>query len=402
MPLYYYRAKSGPDKLVEGEIEAPDQETALKRIEEKGFFPIKLEEKKIEKRLPSKLTFKKINPRKITVFSRELSILLKSGVPILKALEFMGKQTEDKVFKTIIKGLYSDVKEGESFSSALSKYPKVFSPLYISMVKAGEDSGRLEEVLNILSFYRQQREDLISKTKVALIYPLIMLVVGIFTVIFMLTFVMPRLMNIFSQLGTQLPLPTRMIIYSSEFLKEKWLILVIIFVFFIFIYLKGRNRPQIRWLLSKWKLKTPFIKKFVLSKEIAHFSRTFEVLIRSGVSILKALELSIPVLNNEIIKQEFLKSAKDLKEGGSLGDSLKKSKIFAPFMVSLISIGEESGKLDQSLSELANIYEKNLEETIKVFLTFLEPMMILIMGGLIGFIVMATLLPIFQINIMLR
>lgn len=132
----------------------------------------------------------------------------------------MGKQTEDKLFKAIIKDIYSDVKEGESFSSALSRYPKIFSPLYISMIKAGEDSGRLEEVLNILSFYRQQQEDLISKTKVTLIYPLIMLVVGIFTVIFMLTFVMPRLMNIFSQLGSQLPLPTRMIIFSSEFLKK--------------------------------------------------------------------------------------------------------------------------------------------------------------------------------------
>ncbi len=402
MAIYYYRAKTDPQTVVEGEIEASNKESALKKIEEMGYFPVRLEEK-VLKDIPSKrVLFKRVSFRTITVFTRQIAILIKAGVPILRALEIISHQMQNSYFKRVVLKLHSEIKEGQSFSSALAKFPMVFSNFYTSMVKAGEDSGKLEEVLLRIANYRQKQADIFSKVKIALVYPIIMLLVGVGTVIFMLSFVVPRLMNIFSELGSQLPLPTRILISLSTLLKEKWPLIVISLCVFLLIYLRQRKRKEVRVFLSILKLRIPVLKDFVFKKDIALLSRTLEILIKSGIPILRGLNLVIPILNNEVIKSEFLKSIKELEDGASLGTSLGQSKMFPPFVTSLISIGEESGRLDETLGELATIYEEELEEGTKVFTTVLEPIMILFIGSIVGFIVLAMLLPIFQINIMVR
>ena len=401
MPIYHYRAKKGPSKIVEGDIEASSKELAMKRIEEMGYFPIKLEEAasftKSSLKVPGR-----VKPKNITLATRQLASLLRAGVPLLRSLEIISSQATEKSFKSIFEKIHSDIKEGGSLSSAISNYPRIFSNFYVFMIKAGENSAQLAQSLATIANYREKQQDIVSKVKSALVYPLVMLLVGLGTVIFMLTFVMPRLMDIFSDIKEQLPLITKILIFLSDFIKNNWPYLLGSICLIIFIILRERKKKYFNAGLSRLKLQIPFIKNFELKKELARFSRTLEVLIRSGIPILKALGLTIPILDNQVFKKDFLRAKEELEDGASLGNSLKKSKLFPSFVISLISIGEESGRLDAALGELADNYEKELDGSIKIFTTLLEPVLILIMGLLVGFVVMAMLLPIFQINIMIR
>lgn len=403
MALYYYRAKSGPDKVVEGKIEATTREEAIKKIEQLGYFPIKVEESLSTSRIleiPAKNV--KIKRNKIIQFTRQLATLIKAGVPILKALGVIVTQTKDVHLKGVVNGTFCDIKDGCTFSAGLAKYQRIFSPFYIFMIKAGEDSGTLGDVLFRIADYQEKEQEIVSKIKIALVYPIVMFCVGLGTVIFMLTFVMPRLMAIFSDMQSSLPLPTKILLFCSNFLREKWPIFIGLVVLFIFIFKRLSGTKEIRLMISKFCLGFPLVRIFVIRREIARFSRTLQMLLKSGISILKALELTIPILDNEIMKSEFIFSQKELEGGVSLGASLRKSKIFPVYASSLISIGEESGKLDDTLGELASIYEKELEENIKVFTTLIEPVMILLMGLVVGFIVIAMMLPILQLNLMVQ
>ena len=401
MPIYHYRAKKGPSKIVEGDIEASSKELAMKRIEEMGYFPIKLEEAasftKSSLKVPGR-----VKPKNITLATRQLASLLRAGVPLLRSLEIISSQATEKSFKSIFEKIHSDIKEGGSLSSAISNYPRIFSNFYVFMIKAGENSAQLAQSLATIANYREKQQDIVSKVKSALVYPLVMLLVGLGTVIFMLTFVMPRLMDIFSDIKEQLPLITKILIFLSDFIKNNWPYLLGSICLIIFIILRERIKKYFNAGLSRLKLQIPFIKNFELKKELALFSRTFFFLIRRGHTILKALGLTIPILDNQVFKKDFLRAKEELEDGASLGNSLKKSKLFPSFVISLISIGEESGRLDAALGELADNYEKELDGSIKIFTTLLEPVLILIMGLLVGFVVMAMLLPIFQINIMIR
>ncbi|MBN2119661.1 MAG: type II secretion system F family protein [Candidatus Omnitrophica bacterium] len=401
MALYRYKAKETPQKLVEGNIEAATRDDAIKQIEQMGYFPVKVEE---ISEGDATLVFKKvrtsrISSKEITIFSRQLATLIKSGVPILKALGVLVEQTSNMGFKNIISDVFNELKEGSKFSSCLSKYPKVFSTFYVAMVRAGEDSGNLEEVLFSLADYRTSQEDMVSKVKLALLYPVIMLFVGIGTIVFMLTFVMPRLMRIFEDMGEQLPVPTKILISVSQFLSQNWIFILVGLGAFIAVLRFELRRKQARRIASNIKLRLPLVGSLLIKKELARLSRTLELLIKSGIPILKAIELTAPIIDNDIIREGFMESHKELAQGSSLGKTLKRCKVFPAFMTNLISIGEESGKLDLSLAELANSYEKDTQDSIKAFTTILEPIMILGMGLIIGFVVIGMLLPIFQINL---
>ena len=404
MPLYFYKAKKGPDEVIEGKIEAVDEKEAIEKLNRLGYVATKLEvytplTKKISL---SKPTHFKIKYHQITIFSRQLASLLKSGVPILSALAILREQSENPPLKYILTEVYNAIKEGESFSEALKKYPKVFSPLYLALVKTGEDSGDLPNALLRIAEYRQKEEEFLSKFRTALIYPLFMVLVGIGTVIFMLVFVLPKISQIFLNLGQELPLPTRIVLKLSLFFKEKIVWLVFILLLIIFIILRYLKTEKGRKNFDHFKLRVFLLGNFILKTELARFSRTLSLLLKNGLSVIRAIELSIPVLGNEILRNCFSNSLVQLKQGGSFGRSLKESKIIPLFMSNLISVGEESGKLSEALDEITFSYEKDTEDTIKVFTTLLEPILILVIGGIIGFIVIAMLLPIFEMNLAIR
>ena len=411
MPLFYYRAKKGPEEIVDGLIDAPSVDAAIDKINAMGYLPIEVKEggrpvaAGEEQPAPALggtagVLHRRVTGRDITVFSRQLATLIKAGVPILRALTIIAGQSESAGLRAILAQVSRDVKEGKSFSASLTAWPQAFSSFYIAMVRSGEDSGTLQEVLFRIARYRQKQEEMLSRLRAALAYPVLMAVVGTGTVIFMFTYVLPKLITVFSNIGQELPWATRVVLGLSGFLRANGLYLLIGVVVFLILAMRTGATRQGRVLLGSLCLHTPVVRTFLLYSELGRFCRTLEILIRSGIPILRALSVSVPVVSNEILKNELGRSAADLEQGTSFGASLAKAKHLPPFLVSLVSVGEESGKLDEALLEVAETYEQECDEATRILTSLLEPAMILLMGLVIGFIVVAMLLPIFQMNVM--
>ena len=403
MPIYRYRAKKGPNDVIEATLEASSEKDAIEKIHQMGYIPVHMEEcnrRHLSSPAPAaRGSTAGIKSREITIFSRELASLLKSGVPILSAINIILEQS-NPYFKTILMSIHNMVKDGASFSSGLAKYPRLFSPLYIAMVRTGEDSGALSQALLRIADYRTKQEEALSRLRMALAYPILMAVVGVSTIVFMLTFVIPRLTGIFINMGQQLPLPTRILISVSRALSHWWLwVALAVIILLIRRQLKAESSKVA---LSRLRLHLPLFGNLMLKVELSRFSRTLGLLLKSGITILKAIDIAIPVIENEIIKQQLKVSYRELEQGGSFGRSLKNSRLFPLFMTNLIIVGEESGRLNEALSEVADAYERDSDESIKIMTNLLEPLMILVMGLIVGFIVVAMLLPIFEINVMTR
>ena len=402
MPTYKYRAKKDPQNTVDGLVEASSEKEAIEKVSQLGYIPVHIEELPRSARPLVSAAAKpsgKVKSRQITIFSRQLASLLKAGVPILNSLDIISEQSESSGLKDMIAAIHSAVKDGSAFSSALAQHPRIFPSLYIAMIRAGEDSGALSESLLRIADYRAKQEEMFSHLRMAMAYPLLMAGIGLATIVFMLAFVMPRLIKIYSTMEQQLPLPTQIVISLSNNLRQGWPWIILIAAAVTFISRSQLRTQTGRLMLSVIKLHIPVYGAFVLKAEIARFSSTLELLIKAGIPILKALEISIPVLENEIIKNNLRGSYKALEQGGSFGRSLKNSKLFPLFMSNLIVVGEESGKLEEALREVAGAYERDTDEAMKVFSSLLEPLMILSMGIIVGFIVISMLLPIFEINV---
>jgi len=400
--LYKYRAKKGPQETIEGNIEAQSEREAVEKLSSQGYVPLFVKDACGDdaKTALSVKRNTRIKSRQVTIFSRQLSSLIKSGVPILRSINIISEQADDRNLKEAMSFIHNAVKEGSSFSSALQQYPNVFSSLYIAIIKSGEDSGALPDALLRLADYRAKQEEMLSRLRMALAYPTLMALVGVATVIFMLTFVMPRLMGMFSSMGGSLPLPTKILIAVSGGLRHWWFGILVFVLVAAAILRRQLKTPVGRLSYSIFQLHLPVLGEFIQKAELARFSRTLELLIKNGIPILKALDISIPVLENEILKNQLRASSKQLEQGGSLGRSLKNSRAFPIFLTNLLIVGEETGKLYEALAEIASSYERDTDEMMKVMANLLEPLMILVMGLVVGFIVVAMLLPIFQINIM--
>ena len=402
MPIFKYRAKKDSGVIVDGKVEARTETEAIEKLGQIGYLPIRIEQEgkaaEQKARTSAARTAPRIASRSITVFSRELASMIRSGVPILSAIDIISEQSEDQRLKDVLRDIHGSIRDGESFSSALSQYPKIFSGLYVAMVRAGENSGALAEALIKVSEHRVKQEEVMSKLKMASIYPMLMGVVGLGTVIFMLIFVMPRLMQVFVRLGQDLPVPTQILISVSLALRAQWKA-ILLAVLVIMLILRGQTQTRAgKMSLGVIRLRLPILGRFVLKAELSRFCRTLELLIRNGIPILKAINIAIPVLDNEVIKDQLSQSYKDLEQGNSFGRSLKGAPLFPLFMSNLVIVGEESGRLDDALAEIASSYERDVDEAVKIIGNLLEPLMILVMGLVVGFIVMAMLLPVFSIN----
>ncbi|MBI5872528.1 MAG: type II secretion system F family protein [Candidatus Omnitrophica bacterium] len=407
MPKYIYRAKKGPTEIVKDVIEAQSKDEAVEKISRLGLLPLNIEEESAVAQKPGvsapvSLSGGRVPSREVTIFSRQLSSLIKSGVPILRSLAIIAEQTEVAAFKAVLAKVATDVKEGQSFSRALEAWPSVFGAFYIAMVRSGEDSGTLQDTLLRIAAYRKAQEEMLARVRAAMAYPILMALVGVGTIVFMFMFVLPKLMVIFSSMGQELPVPTQIVVGISVFLKKYWIHVLAALAVVSFLISKTFSFKVRKKFMSVVALHIPVFSQFLRKNEFARFCRTLEVMIRSGIPILKALSISIPILDNEVIKTELGRCSRELEQGASFGRSLKASKVFSTFMVSLVMVGEESGKLDEALAEVADTYESECDETIKVMTSLLEPAMILVMGLVVGFIVMAMLLPIFQIDVIAR
>jgi len=405
--IFSYRAKSGPSEVAEGRIDAGSEKEAIEKLSQRGLIPLKLIPQEggqgaAAEGTASSGAMARPGSRAVTLFTRQLASLLKAGVPILKALRIIVEQSDDRALKGMLKTVYKEIEQGAVMSASLSRYPASFSPLYIAMVRAGEDSGQLPQVLFKIAQYRIREEEMLSRFRAAMAYPVLMAVVGAGTVIFMLTFVLPRLSKLYSDMGQTLPLPTRIVIGVSGALQHWGLLMLIAAGGLAFLLARFLRTQQGKLAWSGFLLAVPLVRGFVVKMELARFSRTMELLLRSGINILRALYITLPVMGNEILKAEVTKSYADLEQGGSFGQSLRNSARIPLFMSNLLIVGEESGKLDDSLAELAECYERDTDETLKAIGGLLEPVLILFMGLAVGFIVVAMLLPVFDMNAMVR
>lgn len=401
MSTYFYKAKKNTAETVNGTINARTQEEAVELISDLGLIPVHVEEKRVETKLNNLRKPKKVRPKEVFVFSRQLSNLLRTGVPVLRALSILEGQTQNDYFQSVIAYIANDIKNGETMSDSLSNFSDIFSSLYITMVHAGEESGNLQDILMSLADYQQQQEELSSKVRMALAYPCLMGIVGFLTVYFVMTFVFPKMANLFDTMGDNLPLPTKILMHVSDALSIGWVWILICLLTVTFAMLRWVKSAKGRASISRFILGLPIFGSIILKTELTRFCRTVVLLLKSGVSVIMSLQIATPILSNDILKAKLLMCIDNLVAGGSLGASLQNVKEIPAMMGHLICVGEETGNLTDVLNEVAHIYEQETAEQIKIMTTLLEPLMILSIGLVIAFIVFAMLLPIFQINTLL-
>ena len=400
MPSYIYKAKKDSANAISGQITAQNEEDALEIIHQLGLIPVSIEESNTEGVLFRDIREVKIKDKELYLFSKQLANLLKSGVTLLKGLEIISGQTKSVYFARVLTEISIGVKSGRSFSDSLSDYPAIFVPLFVAMVRAGEEMGKLRQMLNSVADFLKAQEEFSSKVRSAMVYPVFMLVIGVSTVIFILTFVMPKMSVIFTDAGQVLPWPTRVIMGVSHFFKSfgVWALLLIGMGGFAF----NRWRTSLRGSIAigQFLLNLPMVRGFVLKVDLARFTRTMSLLLESGLTIIRSIEMAIPTMHNPQLKMDLFLCVQGLTAGDNLGQCLAKSNLIPQMMVQLIAVGEESGSLQESLKDIAESYEADINETTKLITTVLEPIMILVVGGVVGFIVFAMLLPIFSMDIM--
>ena len=393
MAIFSYRATTMEGTIVEGVIDAADEKAAIERLKNTGVIPLNVAAPK--EGIKKRFTLRSAKGDLLT-FTTELSALLSSGVPIDRSLNILSGISENKEMKSIIQSILKSIREGSSFSDALQRHPEVFPKIYINMIRAGEAGGVLDVVLDKLNEFLESRKELKEHVFSAMIYPTILIVTGGVSIIVLLTYVLPKFTVLFAELGGSLPLPTQILLAFSNNLKSYWWIVLSLFItgWLIFKHSIKSGTGRYKWDSFKLKVMGDVIRKL----ETARFCRTLGTLLKSGVPLLQALNNAKDVINNQVIASVIDDVSKGAKEGKGIAVPLTNTNVFPPLALSMIKVGEETGQLDTMLLKVASTYEKSLKEAIKRFIGLLEPVMILTMGLIIGFIVISMLMAIFSIT----
>ncbi|MDE2027353.1 MAG: type II secretion system F family protein [Candidatus Omnitrophica bacterium] len=402
MPSYIYKAKKDAVNAITGQISAQTQEDALEFINQLGLIPVSIEESNAQGVLFRNIREVRIRGQELYLFSKQLASLLKSGLTLLKALEILSQQCKNVYFARVISEIAIGVKSGRAFSACLADYPAIFMPLFVAQVSAGEEMGKLRQMLNSVADFLKAQDEFSTKVRNACVYPAFMLVVGVSTVIFILSFVMPKLAVIFMQAGQALPWPTRVVMAVSHFFKFYGLWALAAMALGIAAFNRWRKTALGSIAVGQFLLNIPYVRDFVLKVDLARFTRTLSLLLESGLTIIRSIEMAIPTMHNPQLKADLRMSIQGLTGGEGLGHALSRSGLIPPLMVQLVTVGEESGSLQDALKDIAEGYESEISETTKLITTVLEPVMIVVVGGVVGFIVFAMLLPIFSMDIMAR
>lgn len=402
MPRYTYSAKTGPLETIRGIIEAESEQDALDKLGKMNYFPTAIEPE--AKFTTGNFPFlnHKISNKDIVLSTRQLSTLLDSGVNIMNALNITSGQVANPHLKSILLNTMNSIKDGKSLSESLKAYPQVFPRVYPAMIKAGEVSGKLHLTLKDLADYLENEEDFKNSVRAALTYPVFVLVVGILTVAVLLGFVIPRLTVMFENMGQDLPLPTKILVAVSSVFQRYWWLVIAGFAACVFLLKQIFSSPGGKIFADKIKPRIFIVGPLILKEEAGHLMRALSLLNAGGVNIIFSLEVASSLINNQVLKQEVLKFRKKIAEGSSLSRCFREAQFFEPFAVNIITVGEESGNLGKSFQRIADSYSKEVERSLKILTRLLEPIIILIIGLVVGFIVLAMLLPIFEINFMAK
>lgn len=400
MPEFLYKATTLGGETVEGLMDGKDEESIIQGLHRLGYIPIRItstQERRPSLRLSSFLP-QRVGVKNLLIFTQELSTLISAGLPLDRSLGILGTLTENERLSEAVKDVLKRIEGGNSLAEALGNHPRIFPKLYVNMVKAGESGGFLEVILSRLAQYLQSTKEIRDYLISVMIYPLILMIVSGVSIVILMTFVIPRFARIFSDMGQAVPLSTQIMLSISYSIKSYWWIgLGIILMIYLGLRIYNQDEERrLRW--DNFKLRWVAIGDLIKKVEVARFSRTLGTLIQSGVSILPALNLVKEISQNRVISRSIAYVHDRLREGKAISKSLEEAGVFPPLAVHLISVGEETGKLDAMLIKVAESYEENVRNTIKRFVSLLEPLIILVMGAVVGFIVISMLLAIFSIN----
>ncbi|WP_297445825.1 type II secretion system F family protein [Desulfurobacterium sp.] len=405
MPVYSYKGKTIFGKVKRGKVTADNIDMAKNLIRNKGIVYIESvkEEKSSGLNMEINLSFMdRVKLKDIVLFTRQLYSMINAGIPLVSALRALEQQVSNRKLKEIIKDVAKEVEEGGKFSAALAKHKDVFGDLYISMIKAAEEAGTLDTTLKRLAEYLEKIEHLRSKVKSAMFYPTFVLIIATIIVSGILIFVIPTFANIYKDLGGQLPTLTQIVINISNFLRDYigWMIGAL--VVFIIAFKQLLKIDKVRYYFDMFMLKIPIFGDLILKSSIANFARTLSSMVSSGINILKALDIAAETSNNKIIQEEIKKVKDQVERGISLAVALSRSKIFPPMLINMVAIGEDAGNLDEMLGKVADFYEEEVDTMVDGLTSLIEPLMMVFIGGIIGFIIIAMYLPIFKMGSLLK
>lgn len=399
MPLFTYKAKKDSGETVLGEISATDQREAVDLVSRMNLLPVVVEEKRPGTVAYASAQVSASGSRSLLSFSRQLVSLLNSGVSLLKALEMIYRRSKDARLSGVLKDVASNIRNGRAFSSCLTDHADFFPRLYIAMARAGEESGQLKEMLAKVVIYYRKQEEIASKVRTALVYPIFMLALGCVTVVFILTFVLPRILVLFRDLGSNLPWPTLIVMRLSDWACRLGPIAVCMFLFFLILLRSPVFVASLRAVFLRTISAIPFFADFLLKIDLERFSRTTSLLLRSGIPVLRSLEIAGPTVVNERLSEALRVCQQKIAGGSGFSQALSSAEDMPDTFVQLVAVGEESGELARALEDIADTFEEEISELTKVLMTLLEPVLILGVGLVVGFLVFAMLMPIFQMDV---
>ena len=395
----YYKASNHEGRRVSGIIEANKIEDAANYLREKEYFPIVIKEVK-ESRLVESIPFlrNKITRKDVIVFTRQLSLMLIAGLTPIKSLEIIKNQSDKKVLKDLVENLITDIQEGASFSKALLRYATVFSPIYIALVKASESSGLLDESLSRLADNLEKEQKLRGSIKAAFTYPIIVFTLMIIVIFIMMVFVFPKLTSLYEELGIDLPIPTKIVVGFSEFTVAFWPIIIGILFLAAFLFKRFHNTETGRLIVDDLILKIPIIGDVIRKAVLVEVSRTLGALIGSGTLVVESLSQTASIASNVHFENAIKDVSRRVEKGVTVANALSSYALFPPILVQLVRVGEQTGNIDETLLKAAEYFESEVDQAIKALTAAMEPIIMVVLGVGVGFLIFSIITPIYKLT----
>jgi type IV pilus assembly protein PilC len=397
MPIFKYRGKNKVGSIVEGERRARSQNEIINALDKEQIQVLSIERKKLKFKIPLIGGKKSVSLRTIAVFNRQLSVMFNAGLPITQALAILGTQQKDKYFQSVLIEVRKDVEGGANLSNAMKKHPKVFNELYTSMVQAGEASGNLDTILLRLSQYIENITKLVGKVKAAMAYPIAVLLIAFVLTGVILWKVVPVFADMFGQMGAELPLPTQIVIGASDFLTANIVFIIIGIIGLVLAFRSYNATFKGRRVIDRIKLRIWVLGELLVKLSVARVTRTLATLLTSGVEIIESMTITAKTSGNAIIEDAVMKSRALVQEGKPLWESWEETKQFPYMVTQMVSVGEQTGSLSTMLGKIADFYDEEVDQAVSALISLMEPIMILFLGGLVGGIIVAMYLPLFDI-----
>ncbi|MDA0120129.1 type II secretion system inner membrane protein GspF [Vibrio sp. T11.5] len=402
MAAFEYKALNKKGKTQKGVIEGDNARQVRARLKEQGLMPVEVSETRQKAKKQTEqagLTFKRgISTPDLALITRQLATLVQSGMPLEECLKAVSEQSEKPRIRTMLLAVRSKVTEGYTLSDSLADFPHIFDDLFRSMVSAGEKSGHLDAVLERLADYAENRQKMRSKLQQAMIYPVVLVVFAVGIVAFLLAAVVPKIVGQFVQMGQELPQSTQFLLASSDFIQHWGIQLLVAMTVLVYLFKFALSKPNLRLNWDRKVVHMPMIGKISRGLNTSRFARTLSICTSSAIPILEGMKVAVDVMSNHYVKQQVLSATDNVREGASLRKSLEQTKLFPPMMLHMIASGEQSGELESMLTRAADNQDANFESTVNIALGIFTPALIALMAGLVLFIVMATLMPILEMN----